>query len=172
MRIKIGDLFEIPLADGRKALGHYVYYDSKNGPFIQVFDYITEDAHVNITEAINKPYLFPPVITGLNAAIRTGLWRVIGKKPVTDFIHPMFISSFWDHKTGEVINWFLYDGTNYIKLGPTLPVEYKGLEQLVVWSPYDIIERIETGKITFPFDELVENNKFTPRVNNSFQDTK
>lgn len=116
MKIRVADLFEITLSDNRKAIGHYVYFDDKNGPFIQVFDYIVQNTAVNVNDAILRPYLFPPVITGLHGAIRRGFWKVIGKQPITKFEYPKFISSFWDDKNGEVINWFLYDGANYFKL--------------------------------------------------------
>ncbi|PKO15874.1 MAG: hypothetical protein CVU39_10165 [Chloroflexi bacterium HGW-Chloroflexi-10] len=160
--IKIGDLFEITLSDHRTAIGHYVYRDNKNGPFIQVFDYIENKQKMNVEDAVKKGYMFPPVITGLKAAIRKGLWIVIGKRPVTDFIYPKFISAHWDDKTGEVKSWFLYNGSNFIKIGSFLDEQYKTLEYLVVWSPIDIISRVETGIIPFPYGEMIRNNKFIP----------
>lgn len=160
--IRVGDLFEITLSNERCAIGHYVYRDKNNGPFIQVFDYIAYKDKFNLEEAIQAKYMFPPVITGLGAAIRTGLWYIVGKKMVKDFIYPKFISTFWNDKTGEVTNWFLYDGVNWIRIGPFLPDEYKSLEYLVVWSPYDVIDRVETGIIPFPYGEMIRNNKFTP----------
>jgi hypothetical protein len=160
--VKVGDLFEITLSNERCAIGHFVYRDKNNGPFIQVFNYIADKKDFNLEKAIQAKYIFPPVITGLGAAIRTGLWQIVGKKPVNDFVYPKFISTFWNDKTGEVTNWFLYDGSSYEKLGPILPVEYKNLEYLVVWSPYDINYRIETGEIPFPYGDLIKNNRFTP----------
>ena len=41
--VKLGNIFEITLSDERKAIGHYVYWDKKNGPFIQVFNYIARE---------------------------------------------------------------------------------------------------------------------------------
>lgn len=160
--VKVGDLFEITLTNERCAIGHFVYRDKNNGPFIQVFKYISDKKDFNIEKAIHANYMFPPVITGLGAAIRTGLWQIVGKKTVNDFVYPKFISAFWDDKTGKVTNWFLYNGSSYEKLGPILPVEYKNLEYLVVWSPHDIIYRIETGEIPFPYGDMIKNNRFTP----------
>ncbi len=162
MLVNVGDLFEITLSDKRKAIGHYVHWDEKYGPFIQVYDYIRNKEDLNIEEVINTGYLFPPIITGLKAAVRSGLWSVVGKKPITEFRYPKFLRSHWNDKTGVVRNWFLFDGVNTFSLGPVLPEEYKKLEYLVVWSPYDVIYRIETGKIPFPFGEMIRNNKFTP----------
>lgn len=162
MIVKVGDLFEITLSDNLRAIGHYVFKDDKNGMFIQVFDYLARKEEIKIEDAVKRPYMFPPVMTGLRAAVRAGLWPVIGKKPVIDFIYPKFISAFWNEKTGEVITWFLYDDWKYFKLGPVLPEEYKKLEFLVVWSPFDVIDRVETGIITFPYGEMIKNNKYTP----------
>lgn len=162
MTIKIGDLFEIPLSGNRIAIGHYVFYDHKNGPLIQIFDYFADAGKANLADAVLKSYLFPPVITGLKAAIRAGIWQVVGKKPVIDFVYPKFISPVWADKTGVVINWFLYDGQSWFKLGPILPVENKELELLIVWHPNHIVDRLETGNLPYPYDEIIANNKFTP----------
>jgi hypothetical protein len=87
--IKVGDVFEIPLSDGRRAFGQYIFKD-KMGPMIQVFNIITE-IEIPIEEIINSKPLFRPVITGLIAAIRIGLWKKIGHMPVKDFEYPNFI---------------------------------------------------------------------------------
>jgi hypothetical protein len=109
----------------------------------------------------SKP-LFPPVITGLYAAIKNGSWKVIGHQPVLNFIHPRFLSNLYDPDTGKAGIWFLWDGERDIRIGPTLPPEYKELEFLVVWTPQLVVNRIETGKIPFPYGDLIKNNKFTP----------
>ena len=162
--VKVGDLFQITLSDNRKAIGHYVYWDDKNGPFIQVFNYFFDKEEVIIEKAIESSYMFPPVISGLRAAVRNGLWPVIGRKPVINFSYPNFISSHWNDKTGEVINWFLYNGTEFIRLGSVLPEDYKNFGYLVVWSPFDVIYRIETGNIPFPYGDMIKNNRFTPII--------
>lgn len=160
--VKVGDIFEILLSGNRKAVGHFVFNDKKHGPFIQVFDYIKDLTRFDIEEATQSPYIFPPVITGLRAAINSGLWRVVGNKSIENFVYPRFISSYWNDKTGEIIAWFLFDGESFIKLGPILPEEYKSLEFMVVWSPYDVVYRIETGEIPFPYGAMIKDNRFTP----------
>lgn len=66
--IRVGDLFEIPLSDGRKAYGQHIFKD-KMGPLIQVFAIITYQNIVPEQLKSAKP-LFRPVITGLFAAIK------------------------------------------------------------------------------------------------------
>ena len=154
-RIRVGDIFEIPLSDGRKAYGQYVFRDKKMGPLIQVFDLITEEEaqpHQLIDQLGNAKPLFPPVITGLFAAIRTGLWKIIGHMPVGEFVYPKFISTLHENYR-QVGFWHLRDGENSIRLGRELPDEYKQLEFLVVWDPNDIPHRIETGEN--PYDRLI-----------------
>lgn len=116
-----GDIFEIPLSDGKMAYGWYLYY-SKMGPLIQVFDLITSSKEKVLLEQVmsSKP-IFPPIITGLFAAIKEKYWRVIGHQPVINFIHPKFVSTFYDEFTGKANIWFLWDGQKETRIGAFLP---------------------------------------------------
>jgi hypothetical protein len=98
--VKIGDIVEIPLSGGRKAFGQYVFMDRKNGPLLQVFDLIT-DREFDLERLRNANPLFPPVITGLFAAVRTGFWRVVGHMPVEEFVYPKFVSTLYNQRTGK-----------------------------------------------------------------------
>lgn len=157
---KEGDIFEIPLSNGRKAYGQYLYF-SKLGPIIQIFSLITTET-ASLDQILDSKPLFPPVITGLFAALNKKKWKVIGNNPITQFSHPKFIRTLYNQRTGEAGIWFLWDGKDEIRIGSVLPVEYKSLEFLVVWNPQDVVDRIETGKIPFPYAELIKNNRFTP----------
>ena len=159
--IKIGDVFEIPLSDDRLAYGQYVYKD-KMGPIIQVFDLISEKK-IRIDQFDKYKPLFPPIITGLFAAIRANIWTVIGRKEVEDFVYPNFVSAYYDEKTGKANTWFLWNGEKFITIGSKLQDNYKKLEYLVGWNPSDVVNRIETGEYIFPFRELILNNEFTPK---------
>jgi hypothetical protein len=160
--VKVGDVFEIPLSDGRFAYGQYVFKDRKMGPIIQIFDLISE-GRIGIEQLETAHHLFPPIITGLFAAIRTGMWSIIGRKAVESFTYPNFVSTFFDDKAGKARIWFLWDGEKSVPLGTQLPDKYKKLEYLLVWNPPDVVRRIETGEYVFPFRELIQNNQFTPR---------
>lgn len=164
MRPKIGYIIEIPLSRGKKAYGQYVFWDDKRGPLLQIYDLIIDStSHVELENIVKAKPLFPPVITGLFAAIRTGLWKVVGNMPVKGFKYPGFISTFWNEKTGEAGVWYLWNGVESIRLGDQLPEEYKNLEFGVVWSPYDVADRIETGVYPYPYGDLIRFNKYTPR---------
>jgi hypothetical protein len=161
--IKIGDVFEIPFRAQEKAFGQYLIRDEKQGPIIQVFDLIQEDPLSDIEYLNTRKLLFPPIITGLFAAIRTGLWHIIGKLPIQKIAYPKFVSAYYDHITGEAYRWFVWDGGKYIHVGNPLPKEYKKHEYLIVWNPYDVMHRIETGEYLFPYKDLIQKNKFVPK---------
>ena len=169
--LKVGDILEIPLSLGRKAYGQYIFLDKEMGPLFQVYDLITENV-VRLDQLKEAKALFPPIIVGLKAAVRLGLWTVVGRMPVEGFVYPNFVSTFFNFKTGKAGIWFLWDGNQSIRIGNKLPEEYKKLEFLSVWSPYDVVERIETvnclfPNCLFPYRELILNNEFTPRVKRS-----
>lgn len=160
-KVKLGDVFTIPLSSGKLCYGQY-QFESKFGPIVQIYNLKTEK-EINYKEVILAPKLFPPVIVGLFAAIRDKLWKVIGNIPIIEKNHPIFISTFWDNH-GNASIWKLWDGMNIVKIGMELPKEYKQYEYLIVYPPTLLMERIETGKIPFPYGDLITNNKFTPRV--------
>jgi hypothetical protein len=161
-RIKVGDIFEIPLSEERKAFGYYLHY-SKKGPIIQVYNLISK-RDIELNEIVKEKPLFPPVITGLYAALNAGVWKVIGNIPVVGFVHPSYVSTLYNEITGEAGIWFLWDGQKDFRIGSILPEKYKFLEFLIVWNPKSIERRIETGEIPFPYGDLIKYNKFTPRV--------
>jgi len=159
--VKVGDIFEIPLSSGKKAYGQYVFRD-RMGPMIQVFDLIT-NTKIHVEQLRDSKPLFPPIITGLSAAIKKEFWKVVGHLPVEKFEYPNFISTLYNDKTGKAGIWFLYNGEKYGRIGTILPKELKKLAFLIVWSPHDVVYRIETGEYPFPYLELIMHNEFTPR---------
>ena len=128
---------------------------------IAVFDLITTSP-IDLNSLDGVCYLFPPIITGLYAAVRTKLWEKVGCLPVISFEYKGFISPRYDFKSGEVIMWFFWNGDDYIKLGKILPEEYKDLELLIGWNPYSVVERIETGKLGSAYEGLIKNNRAFP----------
>jgi hypothetical protein len=144
-RLSLGDIFEIPLSNGRRAFGQYVFKD-RMGPVVLIFDVIAQpDEGIELESLDPSKMLFPPVFTGLQAAIRSGLWKVIGHRAVGQLLYPGFVSAHYNHKTGRYGTWYLWDGEEYRPLGQDLPQEYRTLERLIIWDPMDIIERIESG---------------------------
>lgn len=143
-KIRVGDVFEIPLSDGRRAYGRYYHRDPKQGPIIEVFN-VMADNKVDVSSLRGAKRLFPPLIAGLFVAIREGIWKVVGHLPIENFRYPGFISAHYGGEPLRAQEWFFWDGFNYIKLGERLPKEYQGYEYLAGWAPADVVRRIETG---------------------------
>jgi hypothetical protein len=155
---KIGDVLKIPLPDGRSAYGHYIFNDPQKGPLVQIFDLIT-NRHVEIEELIDSKPLFPPIVTGIKHAVRSGRWKVIGNYPVTNFQYPKFLMGVAD-SNGNVNTWWLWNGQKEICLGSNpIPDEYKSLELLWGWSLEKIEQRIQTG--SDPLLEKIKKVNFT-----------
>ncbi len=162
-RPHVGDIVRIPLTHGRWGYCQFVHADPKFGPLIQVFDLIT-DAPISAPEEVASAQpLFPPVITGLFAAVSRGGWTVIGQLPVKDFKYHGFVSTFYDQNSGRAAIWFLWDGSDSIRLGDRIPPQHRGKEYLVVWDPSDVAARIETGEYPFPYGDLLKYGYFVPR---------
>lgn len=163
VRPRIGDLIKIPLTSGINAYAQYVFWDRNYGPLIQVFNFSNQE-NDQTEEILTAGALFPPIITGLFSAIRSGMWEVIGNNPIKDFSYPNFLSSEYDEKTGKVKQWFMWNGDKWTKLGQTLPRKYKKLEYLIVWDPKNVEKRIEDGgEEPFPYKDLKELNMFNPK---------
>jgi len=158
-RIKLGDIFEIPLSGGRKTYGQYIFMDKNYGPIVRIFNYFTDkDAEADIDALIKVPLLFPPVIMGIHATVREGIWKVVGNRKVDDFKYPGFLHPQWDPSTGKASKWFLWDGEKEIELGDKVPSQYRDLEILIGYA-YDLVaKRIETGAKWG--EHLIETNYF------------
>lgn len=163
-KVKIGDIFEIPISEQRKAFGQLVFLDEKQGPLIQIFDLIAdENEKFDPAQVVIYPLMFPPIISGVSRAVKKGNWKIIGNNPITEFIYPKFVSTLWDENSGKARVWFSWDGERYTKLGWELPKEDKSLEFLVVLNPLNVAKRIELGgEQLFPYKDLIEKNQYDP----------
>lgn len=166
-RLKTGDILMIPLPDETFVIGQIVLLDLRRGapmnPLLQVLrKRYTSGTTVEIEKIDLKDHLLPPVITGVGGAVKNGYWKKIGHRSVENFSYPSFISTIWSQETGEAGNWYLRNAMGTYLIGKSLSSEYKHLEFDVVLDPHDVTERIMTGKISFPFGEMIQNNRFDP----------
>lgn len=145
-QIRIGDFFEIPLPDGRNAYCQHVNRNDHMGFLVQVFDRIS-DHSLKIEDLEGANPLFPPVFVGLRASVRSGRWKRIGNKPVTDFKFPLFRATSAT-KPGKYQNWWLFDGQTQRVIG-ALPAELRSLEVEAVWGDELLEQRIATGHHLF-----------------------
>ncbi|HYD34963.1 MAG TPA: DUF4259 domain-containing protein [Vitreimonas sp.] len=154
--IKLGDIFEIPLPNGKKAYGHYVWHDDKTGTLIQVFKQtLDQDEVFSLSNFNTKEYLFPAIYTVLKPTLNSGMWKIVENYPATNFSYPGFVATFYNEK-GVAGLWFLWDGDKFVRIGNTLQDEYKKLEFYAVYSPIKVVERIVNG--VKPYKDLIEKN--------------
>jgi len=157
-----GDVIEIPLPDGRSAAGQYLGDEPNLGPLLQVYDRIAVGP-LQVADLEAARPLFPPVAVDLSGAVTRGEWRLAGSLPLGEVERPKFVSARYSDKTGVVFAWFLWEASVGTALGPVLPQAQRGLEYRVLWSPADIVERIQTGQVPFPYGDLLRDNTFVPR---------
>lgn len=142
-KIKIGDCFRIPLADGRFAYCQYVYQHREFGYLVRVFDKITSEPF-NTAETLQTAIpLVPPVFVGLRASVRSGRWKNIGNIAVRDFAFAKFRITMGT-KPGTYHDWRIWDGTTTRTIGD-LPIELRSLEIQCVWGDEALEERIASG---------------------------
>jgi hypothetical protein len=149
-RLRVGSILEIPLSDGRKAYGRYLHFDPKKGQILQVYDVISMgDQEVDLNTLKSARDLFPPIFVGISAAVRAGIWRIIGYLPVENFVYPGFLAAHWSGNPPVVYRWFFWDGMKSIPLGAKLPDKYKKHEYVGGYAAQDVVKRIETGEESF-----------------------
>jgi hypothetical protein len=123
----VGDIFQVPLPDGRFAYGK-VFRDASVGIYDTVFD-------SPVKLPIKSPFAF---FVGLYKYIlEDGIWPIVGHEPFAstdeEWPPPYFIR--------DVISG---DFSLYHKgvIRPSLETECRGLEEAAAWDADDVIDRI------------------------------
>ena len=156
-RLYVGDIFSIPLPDGRTAYGQYLFRDKKWGYLVHVFDLFStreEQDCVIVNHLKGAGVLIGPVLVGFGDVIRSGKWRILGRLPVVDFQYPGFLNVLEDNYKPRG-QWSFWDGKTKHILGRVLPREYSEVELLIIWDPRALVERIVTGQN--PYGAMVRN---------------
>jgi hypothetical protein len=127
---KVGDIFQIPLPDGRFAYGK-VFRDASVGVYQKIFDSPTE-------LPIEAPFAF---IVGLyNDILKSGVWPIVGHEPFAseedEWPPPNYVK---DIISGE------YSIYHKGEMRPSTAEECRGLEEAAVWDAHHVIDRIMGG---------------------------
>lgn len=141
--LKLGDVFEIHLRDGRFCYCQYIAKNTELGFLIRVFDYFSTEPMEAVPHLDPARLLFPPVFVGLQATARSGRWKRIGNLPVEPFVFPHFRQTMGT-KPGVYQDWQLWDGNKSTRIGK-LPAHLRSLELECVWGDEGIEERIMAG---------------------------
>lgn len=154
--LKVGDIIEIPLPNGKKAYGQYLGKDSW-GDLLQIFDYVADQkSELDLPVLKTMNIKFGPILTRIRVGIkiREFNWKKIGNIKVTSFKRPHFIWKEGGPMAKSITTrWYLYDGIKSTEIGKKLPNEYKSLEYLTNYSPQSLVIRIATGEN--PDQELI-----------------
>ena len=85
-RPKVGDVFVVPIGDGRAGIGQVVGAYGKDAYYFAIFDSVLpiEEAESRLGEALEAPVLF--LALSLDAKIHVGHWLVVGSAPVAESV--------------------------------------------------------------------------------------
>ena len=124
---RVGDIFEIPLPDGRFAYGR-VFRDAAVGIYPKIFNCAQ-------TRPIESSFAFT---VGLyHDILKTGRWRIVGHEPFVseeaEWPPPSFIK--------DVIS-AQYSIYHKGVIRPSTEQECAGLEEAAVWDEHHVIDRI------------------------------
>ncbi len=152
-RIKIGDIVEVPLKNGRKTYIQYV--DENNGSIVKTFNYaVNAYDELNLDNLRLSDQLFPPIHVGLKDPIKSHQWKIVANLPVEKYQYKGFLSwhpelSKSKNEPVKIKSWFLWTGKEYKPLGKVLPMKYMNFESDGVYSADMFLDKIETGRDSF-----------------------
>lgn len=143
-RAKIGDILEIPIANGL-AYAQYTHQHPTHGGLIRVFDTIFDSRPNDLSELVKGPVRFSTFLP-VRAAVSRGIFKVIGHHEVAPFNQrfPIFRNGIEDPKTKKVSVWWFWDGEKEWKVGEIRPEERK-MPIVGVWNATMLVKRIEEG---------------------------
>ncbi|HEX8515801.1 MAG TPA: Imm26 family immunity protein [Bacteroidia bacterium] len=147
-KIKAGDIFEVPLSNGKK---QYIQFIFKNlnelgGDLIRAYDFeLEKNEEVNTKELISKPikfYCHGMLLLGIKLA----MWSKIGNEPIEpNFEEPTFRGADEVYSmTKKSYKWYLKKGADVKWIGE-LKEEYKKLPKAGVTPPIGVVRQLETG---------------------------
>ena len=140
-RVRVGDVFAVPLADGRWGYVHYVRNSSTRGPIIRVLDMVTAEI-TTIEDLKGAGEMFPPIAAYFYAEVDQGRWVKVGHIPVTEFKFPLFVGGHRFEGSWKVHTWFLCDEHDDHRIGPVLPSEHQDKEYLTIYPAQYVEQRI------------------------------
>lgn len=147
-RIKPGDIFEVPLPNGKKQFVQFLFknLNELGGDLIRAYDYeIDAQAHIDTKELIKKPIKFYNHGM-LQLGEKLNFWKKIGNEPIeANFKEPVFRGTDEVYSmTKKSYKWYLKRGSEVKWIGE-LKEEFKKFPTVGVKPPHCIIKELETG---------------------------
>lgn len=160
-RPRPGDIFEIPLEDGRLGYGQYVLYHRdppRFGCLVRVFPGIHDTRPTDLGALTNVPEQFMTFYP-LGTAVNQGLVTIVARPQLPEHLKafPLFkVRCARDQQTGRVKTWWLWDGQREWPV-PQLVEEHYSLPILEIISHSVLVDRILRGWT--PADEVDRPDK-------------
>lgn len=148
--ISSGDIFEVPLNNGKKGYFQFLYKDDyyMAGHVIRAFQYyIKQEQNIKVETLTNYSIKFI-AHTRVFQGLIDGLWNKVGNIPIeSDFEQPVFRQTNDTYaKVKKSNNWFIWQFTpdNRTNIGE-LTDEFKNLPVSGILPPFAIVKWLETG---------------------------
>lgn len=143
-RPKLGDIIEIKTKKGLSYC-QYTHNISNWGALIRVFKTKYNNQPVDFKLVINDEIQFSTFFP-LGAACNRNIVTIVSNQPIPGELlkFPLFKAPGFIDKTGNIINWFLWDGKHDMPI-KSLTNEYKNLPYREIINDTLLIERIENN---------------------------
>lgn len=80
-RLKVGDVFTVPIDDGRAGIGQIVATYGKDAYYFAIFDVVAPNSgSIDLEQALNARVVF--LALSLDAKLAAGHWALVGHQPV------------------------------------------------------------------------------------------
>lgn len=145
MRPKVGDVVELRARSGF-IYAQYVNKEKMFGHLVRVFPGVFDSPPSSFSDVVQGKEQFLAFFP-LGAAIRRGLVRVVANEQVPteykDF--PTFKAGWKDPRTGQVSNWWLWDGEREWRVGYLSEEEKRKYPSREAINDTLLIERVESN---------------------------
>ena len=161
---KIGDVFSVKIDENNKKYFQLIAYDLTvlNSDVIRAFRQVYPiSANPNLSEIVNGEIEFyAHYVTKLG--VKINLWEKVGSIKEVGYLNHILFRNTNDY--GELVDgkpikisekWYVWhiNDENFTRVGK-LTSENRKAEIGVIVNPYDIVERIKTGKYSFFYPDF------------------
>lgn len=157
IRTKIGDVFEVPLQDGKKGYFQYFANDPSqlNSSVIRAFAARYDvSENVQLEQIVNNQVDFHAHVV-LRWGIELGLWKKIGNSKTLGTIVPLFRDTEdYGKKVAISSEWYVWHiGEKFQDVGK-LEGENRKADIGVIIAPHNIVDRMQTGEFHFVYPKF------------------
>jgi len=158
-RLAVGDVFIVPVGDGRVGVGQIVGTYGKDAYYFAIFDTVLplDEAGDRLSEALACPVLF--LALSMDAKLHVGHWTVVGRAPVAaDMPLPAYKEAVGVPSHVEVVD---YSGT---RRRPATPIEAEALPNRKVVAPVRLEKALRASLGLEPWLDIFEDLRAEGRV--------